>query len=63
MPTAIKLTARDKLPDAPNLTNPSTLEVVTVCNTTVTFCPASVFPIFLAVAVTIGGNLKSFWKE
>jgi hypothetical protein len=30
MPITIKLTAKDKSPEAPNLTIPSTLDVVTV---------------------------------
>jgi hypothetical protein len=59
----IKCTAKDKSPDAPNLTRPSTLDVVTFFKITVTFCPAGVFPIFTAVAVAIGANLKSLGKS
>jgi hypothetical protein len=54
MPIIIKLTAKDKSPDAPNLTIPSTFDVVTVFKITLTFCPAGVFPIFTGVAVAIG---------
>ena len=55
--------ARDKSPEAPNLTIPSTLDVVTVFKITFTFCPAGVFPILTGVAVAIGWYLKSLGKS
>ena len=63
MPIIIKLTAKDKSPEAPNLTIPSTFDVVTVFKITLTFCPAGVFPVFTGVAVAIGWYLKSLGKH
>jgi hypothetical protein len=59
----IRCTARERSPDAPNLTIPSTLEVVTLFKITFTFCPAGVLPILTAVADAIGAYLKSEGKS
>ena len=50
-------------PPALNLTVPSTLEVETLFNVTVTSLPASVFPTLIGVTVTMGANLKSVEKS
>ena len=46
-------------PPTLNLTNPSTEDVEILLIVTVTSLPASVLPMLIGVAVTIGANLKS----
>ena len=59
----IKLTSIDTSPDVLNLTIPSTPDVVMLFKTIVTFLPATVFPVLMAVAVAIGVYLNSPGKE
>jgi hypothetical protein len=57
------LMATERSPLVLNLTIPSTLDVVTLFSTTLTFLPAGVFPILTTVAVATGAYLKSVGKS
>ena len=59
----IKLTSTETSPEVLNLTKPSRPEVVILLRTTVTFLPATVFPVFIGVAVAMGAYLNSPAKE
>ena len=62
IPTIIRLTPIEVSPPTLNFTVPATPDVVIADKVTVTSFPASVFPMFIGVAVTMGENLNSLGK-